>query len=220
MSDSVTGNPARDQRFSNLDFGSVASSCSGNIRTRSIDTCDAVAQNLTVQNLTVNNVLNAPPQPYAAQRTVVTPPAINLNAGAPPITLIGSSVAGSLFASSSNVTVDPTSWTIDVPGDYELSIFVTILSAVPTGIGGQPTYLAFTIPVVVNAGTVDTFAVNESLINVPVSTEFFTVPYSFTTFLQLFPGDVVDLAITSNLPITPPSQAILNWSIKLQRIGP
>lgn len=219
MSDSVTGNPARDQRFTNIDFGNLATSCDGSIRARSIDTCDAVAQNLTVQNLTVNNVLNAPPQPYAAQRALIAPFVINLNAGAPPIGLIGSSIS-SLFASSSDITIDPTSWTIDVAGDYELTVFVTILSAVPTGTAGQPVYLGFTIPVNVNAGTVDTFSVNESLINVAVSTETFIVPYSFSTFLSLSPGDVVDLSIATALPISPPAQAILNWSVKLQRMGP
>ena len=176
---------------------------------------------LTTNNITTNNltVLNAfTPQPYVLQQASLPIAPINLNPGAT-ILLSGNSSPGLSFVSSSNITVNANSWTINTTGDYVLDISLSVFSNVPTGLAGQPTYLGFNIPVNVNAVPVFTCTDNESIIGIPTSTENFIVPFHFMVPLNLAVGDVIDLTIASTLPITPPSQSLLSCGIKLQKIS-
>jgi hypothetical protein len=169
-------------------------------------------------------------QPYAVLRqtfnpfvTPGPPPVLNLDTGFPPIEIsISTPLALTTFSSSSNLTVNPTNWTVTTAGDYSIDVSVLIFSIVPTGTAGQPQYISFNIPVTVNGPIVDTIVTDVESILAPVimSTELSFIPRHGMTVLSLNAGNVIGLTIATTLPLSPPNQGVTKYVVKIQRLGP
>ena len=169
-------------------------------------------------------------QPYAVLRQTFQNPVLpggvyNLNTGQTLLISSTTPTATTTFSSSSNLTVNPTNWTVTTAGDYSIDVSVLIFSNVLTGTVGSPQYISFTVPVTVNGPVTDTIITDLESIFAPAvtSTESSIIPRHGMTVLSLNAGDVIGLSIVSSLPGVPPpipQQSVLKYVVKIQRLGP